>query len=550
MTAVRAQAGAPILGALAAGPSMFWGLLRYAALIVVDALALLLIYSLASDGEWALTVAVALTTLVVNVINLRPDLYPLRWMSPAFALIGLLVIYPIFFTVYVAFTNYGDGHLLTKIQAIERHQQELYLPEGAEAYAAWHPYQNESGDFALLLRDAAGNFFFALYDELIPWDGDPDPESFEGYNRLRSALPVLSQIEQIQNTRPFGDLDNPIGISTRSGRAVPFYSLYNYDSALDALINNQTGVHYYAITSVEQLAWEACDGRNKQGLLGEFVAAETCTTSGITGFWVPVGARNFEAFITSPALGGPLLRIFMWTVAFALLSVISTFTMGLFLALVFNAGVPTSRLFRSILIIPYAIPGLIAVGIWQGMLNENFGVITQSINSIFGPGTAPKFISDPGWAKFGILLVNLWLGYPYFLLVCSGALAAIPRDMYEAARVDGASAWQQFTGLTLPMLLVAIGPLLIASFTFNFNNFVIIEAYNKGGPPMVESGIYPAGHTDILISYTFRLAFGGGRGADYGLASAITIIIFLMVATVTLLQFRFTRGWEETSENV
>jgi ABC-type sugar transport system permease subunit len=91
--------------------------------------------------------------------------------------------------------------------------------------------------------------------------------------------------------------------------------------------------------------------------------------------------------------------------------------------------------------------------------------------------------------------------------------------------------------------------LLVASFTYNFNNFVIIEVYNEGGPP-IPGAATPAGYTDILISYTYRLAFGGGRGADYGLASAITIIIFLMVAAVTLLQFRFTRQLEEVSENV
>ncbi len=99
------------------------------------------------------------------------------------------------------------------------------------------------------------------------------------------------------------------------------------------------------------------------------------------------------------------------------------------------------------------------------------------------------------------------------------------------------------------MLLISVGPLLIASFTFNFNNFVIIDAFNEGGPP-TSGTTTPAGQTDILISYAFRLAFGTGRGADYGLASAITIIIFIIVATITLFQFRFTRQWEEASENV
>jgi ABC-type sugar transport system permease subunit len=217
--------------------------------------------------------------------------------------------------------------------------------------------------------------------------------------------------------------------------------------------------------------------------------------------------------------------------------------------LLLQSDIPFKRVFRTLLIVPYAIPGLIAVATWKGMLDPNLGVITLLIDSMFGPGTAPPFFTDPGWSKFGIIMVNLWLGYPYFMLVCSGALAAIPSDMYEAAEVDGANALQKFTGLTMPMLLIAVGPLLIASFTFNFNNFVIIDVFNKGGPPIPGTPT-PAGHTDILISYAFRLAFGTGRGADYGLASAITIVIFVMVAAVTLFQFRFTRQLEELSENV
>ena len=86
----------------------------------------------------------------------------------------------------------------------------------------------------------------------------------------------------------------------------------------------------------------------------------------------------------------------------------------------------------------------------------------------------------------------------------------------------------------MPLLLVAVGPLLIATFTFNFNNYVIIEVFNRGGPPIPNTPT-PAGFTDILITYTYDLAFGVGRGADFGLASAITIIIFLLVASVTLL---------------
>jgi ABC-type sugar transport system permease subunit len=135
------------------------------------------------------------------------------------------------------------------------------------------------------------------------------------------------------------------------------------------------------------------------------------------------------------------------------------------------------------------------------------------------------------------------------MLICSGALQSIPKDLYNAAEVDGAGIWQQFRNITLPLLLVAVGPLLVASFIFNFNNFNIIFLFIEGGPPIVGAST-EAGHTDILISYVYNLAFAGGRGAQYGLAAAITLVIFLIVAGLALFQFRYTRMWEEVSENV
>jgi len=185
--------------------------------------------------------------------------------------------------------------------------------------------------------------------------------------------------------------------------------------------------------------------------------------------------------------------------------------------------------------------------VWRAMLNTNLGVITDLAETL--TGSRPQFLLDPWLAKASILLVNTWLGYPYMMLVCSGALQSISSDVYEAAAVDGAKPSQRFWNITLPLLLVSVGPLLIASFTFNFNNYLLIEALTTGNPPIPSSPV-PAGYTDILISYTYSLAFGNDRGADYGYASAIAIVIFVIVAVVTLIQFRFTRQWEQVGENV
>jgi len=122
------------------------------------------------------------------------------------------------------------------------------------------------------------------------------------------------------------------------------------------------------------------------------------------------------------------------------------------------------------------------------------------------------------------------------MTVCLGSLQSIPEELYEAAKVDGASYFQQLKNITLPLLLTAIGPLIVGTFAFNFNNFNVIYLLTGGKPPMADVSSV-AGTTDILISYTYKLAFEGGRGQDYGLAATISIIVFIIVASLSLFNF-------------
>lgn len=244
------------------------------------------------------------------------------------------------------------------------------------------------------------------------------------------------------------------------------------------------------------------------------------------------------------------MRVFFWTLSFSLFAVFTTFTLGLALAIVFNDPIlPLSirKIIRSILLLPYAMPFFLSILIWRGMLNPHVGIINKILYDLFN--YSPPWLSDPWWAKVAILLINLWLGFPYMFLIATGALQSIPQEIFDAAQVDGASSWQRFWNITLPLLLIAVGPLLIFSFAFNFNNFNVIFLFNRGGPPMPNEPT-PVGYTDILISYSYRLAFEGGKGGDYGYAATISIIIFFVLSIITLLQFRYIRVWEEISENV
>ena len=134
-----------------------------------------------------------------------------------------------------------------------------------------------------------------------------------------------------------------------------------------------------------------------------------------------------------------------------------------------------------------------------------------------------------------VILVSIWLTFPYFFLVSLGSLQSIPGELTEAARVDGAGGWQVFRKITLPLLLIAVAPLMIASFAFNFNNFNNIYLLTGGGPAAEDQSV--AGSTDILISYTYKLAFESGKGNDYALAGAISIFIFFLVAVIAGIGF-------------
>jgi arabinogalactan oligomer/maltooligosaccharide transport system permease protein len=174
--------------------------------------------------------------------------------------------------------------------------------------------------------------------------------------------------------------------------------------------------------------------------------------------------------------------------------------------------------------------------IWAGMFNRQFG----AINALFG--TEIDFFNSPTLAKMVILIVNLWLGFPYFYLISSGALQSIPSELEEAASIDGANGRQIMGKIKLPLILQILSPLLIASFAFNFNNFNIIYLLTGGGPTNVLEG-QTAGATDILITYTYKTAFGS-QEQNLGLASAISMVIFFIVGSISLWSLRRSKVLE------
>jgi maltose/maltodextrin transport system permease protein len=257
------------------------------------------------------------------------------------------------------------------------------------------------------------------------------------------------------------------------------------------------------------------------------------------GFRVSVGGEHYSRIFTDGKFRGPFLRVFAWTVVFASLSVLFTAIVGMLLAEILGwEGLRFAGVYRVLLFLPYAVPGFISILVFKGLFNRNFGEINLILDTLFG--IRPNWTGNAMLARAMILIVNTWLGYPYVMLMCMGLQKAIPRELYEASALAGAGPLTNFLRITWPLIRKPLTPLLIASFAFNFNNFVLIFLLTAGRPDFLDTNV-PAGETDILVSYTYRIAFED-TGQNFGLAAAISTIIFALVAILSIFNLRLTKA--------
>ena len=509
-------------------PDSMLGLLAKILLLgFVDAIAVFVMFQLVATEEWLVFGISLAVTLAINWIYLRKDGLPAKYLAPGVFFLLVFQVFVMVFSTYIAFTNYGDGHNSTKQDAIESIQLSAQerVPDSPQYSTS---VLERDGEFFLLVTDPSGRVQLGgadqpLQDATATATGPTGAATgVEGYRTLEFA-------DLLQNQAAIGGLAVPLSDNVEDGSlrtadgssAFVYKPKLSYDAATDTFTDTVTGVVY------------------PDSGEGSFAAADGSTLS--TGWKINVGFQNFERAFTDPNLQGPLLQVVAWTFAFALLSVASTFALGLFLAIAFNrADLRGKKIYRILMILPYAFPAFLSGLVWSGLLNPEFGFIN---NALLGGADIP-WLTDPWLAKFSVLLVNLWLGYPYMFLVCTGALQSVPEEVDEAARMDGAGAWTIFRAIKLPLLLVSLAPLLISSFAFNFNNFNVIYMLTGGGPRFPDT-TFDVGATDIMITMVYKVAFGAGTGRDYGLASALAIIIFIIVATVSAISFNKTKALEE-----
>lgn len=252
-----------------------------------------------------------------------------------------------------------------------------------------------------------------------------------------------------------------------------------------------------------------------------------------------VGLENY-ATVFSGSIKNVFFPVLGWTVCFAVLSTAGSYGMGLILAILLNnPDMKESKLYRAVLIVPWALPSTIAILAWQGLLNEEYGGINNLLHALGYAGTIP-WLTNPFWARVGIIIVNVWLGFPYMMNVCLGGLQAISQDYYEAARIDGATRFQCFKRITMPMVTRLSIPLVISTFASNFNNFGNIYMITQGGPARVDNQF--AGYTDILASTTYKMTTWSNR---YELSATFSVLIFIIVGTFTLINMHLSGSFKE-----
>ena len=257
-----------------------------------------------------------------------------------------------------------------------------------------------------------------------------------------------------------------------------------------------------------------------------------------------MGLDNFRALfggskIWTQALG----RVAAWTLIWGGLATATCYFGGMLMAVVLRESrIKIAPIFRTIFILPYAIPSVVSMLVWQNLLNATFGTVNRTLRAFGIISTNIPWIGDPTWAKFTAVMINLWAGFPYFMLLITGSMSAISQDIFEAAEIDGASRWQVFRKIVLPIVIYQTAPLIIMSFTHNVNNFGAIFFLTGGGPVVSDTTTTNAAGTDILVTWIYKLTVNLNQ---YHYASVLAAMIFLVLAPIAILNLRRTRSFRE-----
>ncbi|MEZ4647696.1 MAG: sugar ABC transporter permease [Candidatus Eisenbacteria bacterium] len=242
-----------------------------------------------------------------------------------------------------------------------------------------------------------------------------------------------------------------------------------------------------------------------------------------------IGLGNYQNIFKESELYSVLGKTVVWT----LVNVFFHVTLGILFALLLDGPVRGKPIFRALLILPWAMPQYIVALTWRGMFSYEYGAINLILTRWLGIGPVP-WLSDPFWAFTAATITNIWLGFPFMMVIALGGLQSIPKELYEAAEIDGANAWQRFWRITLPMLKPVMVPAVSLGAIWTFNNLNVIWLVTRGGEP--------ADSSHILVTYVYKAAFTYYR---YGYAAAFSVVIFLILLGFILGYLKQTKALDE-----
>lgn len=496
------------------------GIVTKALLALVSLTILFVAWVMYGVGQALFGACLVIVGLAFFVIYGFRRYYFARFIFPGAAAVLLFILFPVIYTIYLGFTNYSSFNLLT----FERAQQVLLSGRIIDEDTRRPFALVADGDqYRVFLPQGEGGYL----SEPTPLDGEPATLSGEPIAappqatlEMREIVALRDPLSKIEVVLPDETILRASGLR-EFAFVLPEYELIEGNR----LLNTQTGA---ILTPNHEIGFY----QTEEGLE-------------VTPGWrVFIGWGNFERILESAGIRGPLVGIFIWTMTFAVASTVLCFSVGLLLATILQWEHMRFRsVYRIMLILPYAVPAFISILVFRGLFNQNFGEINLILGALFG--IRPPWFTDAGFARGMLLIVNVWLGYPYMMLLGMGFLQAVPQEQKKAAILEGASAIRVFFTITLPQILPPFLPLLLATFAFNFNNIVLILLLTTGGPD-IPGTIIPAGKTDILGSFTYRMAFMDS-GQQFGLAGAITLIIFLVVTAIAYANFLAIRRTQKVA---
>ena len=253
-----------------------------------------------------------------------------------------------------------------------------------------------------------------------------------------------------------------------------------------------------------------------------------------------IGFENFKTMLSSGSvIGKTFWPVLGWTIVWAVFATALNYILGMILAILINKkGIKHKAFFRTLFVLSIALPQFVSLLVMRNLLDDD-GALNVLLRDLGLISNYVPFLTDATVARITILIVNLWIGIPYSMLITTGILMNIPSDLYESARIDGASPVTQFFRITLPYVLFVTAPYLITQFIGNINNFNIIFFLTKGGPATLD--YYQAGKTDLLVTWLYKLTV---NSKDYCYASTIGILVFLISAVISLVTYRRTASYK------